>query len=258
MPRKIIPPRIPEIHSDELEQIYIRHHRLYYHTVEGRDLRAAKALKTLTKLESGVILDVACGCGGFTCQLAKVFPGVHVIGVDLSQPSIAVATEMYGSQANLEFAVTDAYDLAADYQHLDLVTIVDSLHHFDDLDALFAQISRALKPGRFFFIEDLNRARILEQLDAKSVRAVAKLRANHSDRRCLQLLARSGQVDTQSMEFVMLLSFMAAYTPSRVEAALKGKGFRGSVREPEKGKYVALVINGGSQSPERASQDWGA
>ena len=244
MPRKAIPPRIPEIHSDELEQIYIRHHRLYYHMVEGRDLRAARALKTLTQLESGILLDVACGCGGFTSQLAKVFPGVHAIGVDFSPPSISVAREMYGRRANLEFAVADAYDLASDYQHLDLVTIVDSLHHFDDLDALFAQIARALRPGCFFFIEDLNRARILESLDARSVRFVASLRASHSDQRCLQLLARSGRVDTWSMEFLMLLSFMAAYSLSEVEAALATHGFVGSVREPEKGKYVALVTNG--------------
>jgi hypothetical protein len=37
---------------------------------------------------------------------------------------------------------------------------------------------------------------------------------------------------------------MAAYRLSEVEAALRRHGFRGSVREPEKGKYVALVTKG--------------
>jgi cyclopropane fatty-acyl-phospholipid synthase-like methyltransferase len=51
----------------------------------GRDRYTAKAFQMLPKLESPRILDIGCGPGGPTMELARLSGG-HVIGMDIHQP----------------------------------------------------------------------------------------------------------------------------------------------------------------------------
>jgi len=186
-----------------------------------------------------VVLDVACGCGGFTYQLARRFHDAQVVGIDIDEAAISVANETYGElAANLRFVVLDAYRLAERYDDVDLVTIVDSLHHFDDLQALLSQVSDSLKTGGHLFFEDFDRTEIYQHFEEKTVRAVCDLRSKYSDKECLAILSQSGSLN---MQLLMLLSFMAAYTPSEIRRALKRRRFEGDVGEPARGMYVGLV-----------------
>ena len=51
----------------------------------GRDKYTAKAFGTLPKLDKPRILDIGCGPGGPTMELARLSGG-HVIGMDIHQP----------------------------------------------------------------------------------------------------------------------------------------------------------------------------
>src|SRR5690349_21918936 len=61
-----------------------------------------------------VLLDVGCGPGNITLDLAaRVAPG-SVLGIDAAPDAIAAATELEGRPDRVTFAVGDVYALDAD------------------------------------------------------------------------------------------------------------------------------------------------
>ena len=87
------------------------------------------------------ILDLGCGTGALTTQLAKQC--AVVLGVDASPEMITKARETY---PNLDFKVMDA--LALPFEHeWDVVFSNAVFHWISDHDRLLQRIQRALKPG---------------------------------------------------------------------------------------------------------------
>src|SRR4051794_41291919 len=57
----------------------------------------ARALAALAPAPGEAVLDVGCGCGASTLDLARaVGPGGRVLGVDVSEPMLAVARRRAG------------------------------------------------------------------------------------------------------------------------------------------------------------------
>jgi SAM-dependent methyltransferase len=98
------------------------------------------------------VLDVGCGCGDTSLQLAAA--GARVVGVDISEPMLAHARQRteQARAANLEFLRADA----AEYRfepRFDLVFSRFGVMFFADPDAAFANLRMALKPtGRLAFV----------------------------------------------------------------------------------------------------------
>ena len=92
-------------------------------------------------------LDLACGTGSLTRKLAEAIgPSGSVLGVDFS-PEMLRAAEAR-SKANVEYWLGDATDLAGiPDAGFDAVTIAYGARNISDLDALFAEMNRVLKPG---------------------------------------------------------------------------------------------------------------
>jgi trans-aconitate methyltransferase len=94
------------------------------------------------------VLDVGCGDGRMTAELARRVPQGSVVGVDSSPEMIRHAREgrSAGRPANLEFRESDARRL-----HLpatfDLVFSNAALHWVDDHAAFLRGAAQALKPG---------------------------------------------------------------------------------------------------------------
>ena len=95
------------------------------------------------------VIDVGCGCRDTAIELARqVGPDGAVIGVDVSRPMLAVATER-GAQAGLpqlEFRECDASDadLPGD---IDLLYSRFGVMFFGAPSAAFARMRTALRPG---------------------------------------------------------------------------------------------------------------
>jgi SAM-dependent methyltransferase len=93
------------------------------------------------------ILDVGCGPGTITTDLADRVPDGHVTGVDAAPEIIAQARELAGERANLDFAVGDVY--ALDYP--DATFCVTHAHqllqHLSDPVRALAEMRRVTKPG---------------------------------------------------------------------------------------------------------------
>ena len=92
-------------------------------------------------------IDLACGTGSLTRALAEtVGPTGSVLGVDFSAEMLRAAQAR--PAANVEYRLGDATDLAGvPSGRFDAATIAYGARNIPDLDGLFAEIARVLKPG---------------------------------------------------------------------------------------------------------------
>jgi demethylmenaquinone methyltransferase/2-methoxy-6-polyprenyl-1,4-benzoquinol methylase len=93
----------------------------------------------------GRALDLACGTGSLTRDLAKkVGPEGYVLGVDFSSEMLRAARPA----PNVEYRLGDATDLeGVSSGAFDAATIAYGARNIPDLDALFSEMARTLRPG---------------------------------------------------------------------------------------------------------------
>jgi len=94
------------------------------------------------------ILDVGCGDGKVTAELAQALPRGSVTGVDASPQMIEFANKLFPATkfSNLRFRVMDARKLKFERQ-CDLIFSNAALHWVDDHEAILRGASVILKPG---------------------------------------------------------------------------------------------------------------
>lgn len=108
---------------------------------------AAALLELLDAKADEHILDIGCGTGHLTAQIAAL--GAHVTGVDRSAEMIQLARVAHPS---LHFAVADARELAF-AQTFDAVFSNATLHWIRDPERVVIAIASALRPGGRFVAE---------------------------------------------------------------------------------------------------------
>lgn len=91
------------------------------------------------------VLDVGCGDGKTTYQIALRVPDGNVTGIDSSESMIQFAKKNYTTQKNLSFELKDAQKLNYE-KHFDLVTSLCCLQWVPDKFAAFKEIRKSLKP----------------------------------------------------------------------------------------------------------------
>ena len=98
------------------------------------------------------VLDIGCGTGGTTAELARAVGATgRVMGVDISEPLIGAARAQ--GLANATFEIGDAASWPFEDGSFDLVFSRFGVMFFGDPVAAFGNIRRALKPGgRMVFI----------------------------------------------------------------------------------------------------------
>ena len=94
------------------------------------------------------VLDVGCGDGKITAEIARAVPQGLVVGVDASGEMISHARQTFPplKNPNLEFHIGDARRLAL-RQQFDAVFSNAALHWVDDHEAILRGVSAVLKPG---------------------------------------------------------------------------------------------------------------
>jgi arsenite methyltransferase len=122
----------------------------------GREL-TERLIRSLGALPGGVVVDVACGRGESTLQVARA-TGAQAIGIDLSAVSIAAArrsAEVAGLAASVEFVVGDAEALPLGDGAADAVLCECSFCTFPDKERAAAELARVLKPGGRLALSDM-------------------------------------------------------------------------------------------------------
>jgi trans-aconitate 2-methyltransferase len=112
-------------------------------------LQAAMADEVLSLLDlkgTEQVLDVGCGNGKTTAEIAARVPQGAVVGVDASADMIAFAAAHGALHPNLQFAVADARHLPYRRQ-FDLVVSFNALHWIPEQEQALKSIHSALKQG---------------------------------------------------------------------------------------------------------------
>ena len=133
-------------------------------------LQEAMAEEVLALLDlegSERVLDVGCGDGRITAEIASRLPRGSVVGVDSSHDMISFATDHFGPsiRPNLRFEVADARSLPF-RKEFDLVVSFNALHWLPEQDAPLRSISSAMKPS------GLAQLRLVPAGERKSLEAV--------------------------------------------------------------------------------------
>ncbi|MBW4522403.1 MAG: class I SAM-dependent methyltransferase [Scytolyngbya sp. HA4215-MV1] len=133
-------PNIPiaTLPQDNLIDLYL------YNLVTSYYLRNRQVISTQGK----VILDAGCGTGYKCLNLAFANPGAKIVGVDFSEPSIAIARErlQYHNIADAEFHVLALENLPSLGLQFDYINIDEVLYFLPDPVAGLQAVKTVLRP----------------------------------------------------------------------------------------------------------------
>ena len=120
----------------------------YYRQSSLQQAMAQEQLSLLTLEGTERVLDVGCGDGKVTAEIAARVPRGSVVGVDPSRDMVAFASSHFGppAQANLRFEVADVRRLPY-RDEFDLVVSFNALHWVPEQGLALGSISAALRPG---------------------------------------------------------------------------------------------------------------
>jgi trans-aconitate methyltransferase len=120
----------------------------YYRQSGLQQAMAEEQLGLLTLEGTERILDVGCGDGKITAEIAARVPRGSVLGVDPSRDMVAFASSHFGppAQANLRFEVADVRRLPY-RDEFDLVVSFNALHWVPEQGVALGSIRAAVKPG---------------------------------------------------------------------------------------------------------------
>jgi ubiquinone/menaquinone biosynthesis C-methylase UbiE len=107
-------------------------------TLEGIDLTGTR------------VLDIGCGSGGITVELAQVYGAADVIGIDVEGPVCERArrfVERAGSANRVRIVQVEPGPLAVEHDSFDIVFSKDSIVHIPDKEALSGDVYQVLRPG---------------------------------------------------------------------------------------------------------------
>lgn len=122
----------------------------WYETPLGKFVDAVEthlALSMFTPKPGMKVLDVGCGTGNFSLKLAR--QGVLVTGIDISEEMLAIARSKAAQNPELkmEFKWMDFNQLDFEDECFDGVISMTALEFAQDLDHVYAEMYRVLKPG---------------------------------------------------------------------------------------------------------------
>ena len=104
------------------------------------------------------VLDLACGPGVISRELARVASSGEVIGIDLSDELLKVANELNRQEGtgNLSFRKGDVYELDVEESSIDFIYTRFFFQHLQYPEKALENIARALKPGGILCITDID------------------------------------------------------------------------------------------------------
>lgn len=127
------------------------HHESVLRSHSWRTIANSAAYLERHLTSGSALLDVGCGPGTITAELAERLAPGRVIGVDQSDAVIALARETF---PDVTFEVGDVYSLAHDDASFDVVHAHQVLQHLPDPVSALVEMRRVLRPGGLVAVRD--------------------------------------------------------------------------------------------------------
>lgn len=111
----------------------------------------------------GLLVDAGCGTGSLLQHLAKYFPHLRLIGIDISKEMIATAKHRfltYKPVNQIQFHEGDIQQLPLPDNSVNFLVTSLSLHHWSNPPKAMEEIHRVLQPKGKFLIFDFRRDNI--------------------------------------------------------------------------------------------------
>ena len=124
-----------------------------------RDILRRRALvhEALGAVPGDRVLDAGCGPGFYVAEtLERVGPEGSVVGVDASEPMLALATKRCEGHGNVGFEQGDVTALPVADADFDRALSVQVLEYVADIPAALGELFRVLRPGGRVLIWDVD------------------------------------------------------------------------------------------------------
>lgn len=109
----------------------------------------------LKRYDAGMILDVATGRGEFLHFVLHAFRTFNgAAGIDVNKDSLAMAKETFGDLP-VTLVTGSALSMPFPDHFFDTVTISHSLHHIEDLEGLFTEMTRVCRTDGLIVINEM-------------------------------------------------------------------------------------------------------
>ena len=116
------------------------------------------ALKYIELPEGCKILDLACGTGDFTIELARRWPNAEIIGVDLTPEMLDIAREKLSAIQNATYLTGDAQNLQMlESKQFALIVCAFGFRNFPDKAKALSECHRLLADGGRLVVLELFR-----------------------------------------------------------------------------------------------------
>jgi arsenite methyltransferase len=129
----------------------------------GRDILRRRALvhEALEASPGDRVLDAGCGPGFYVSEiLERVGPEGSAVGVDASEPMLALAAKRCEGHANVAFHPGDVTALPVADADFDRALSVQVLEYVGDIPAALAELKRVLRPGGRLLLWDVDWATV--------------------------------------------------------------------------------------------------
>jgi ubiquinone/menaquinone biosynthesis C-methylase UbiE len=109
--------------------------------------------------KDAAVLDIGTGPGALVAQIMQLRPDLHITAIDLSADMVKLARRNTGEfRDRVSVQEADAADLPFSDDAFDLAVTSFSLHHWGDIGASGAEITRVLRPDGRLYVYDFPRA----------------------------------------------------------------------------------------------------
>lgn len=214
------------------------------------DLLEALALQT-----GQVVLDVACGTGTESLQMARnVEPGGRVVGIDVSEIMLAQARgRIAGSRLPVAFRRADVYELPFDDNQFDACRAERLLQHLAEPDRAVAEMLRVTRPGGRVGLLEMDLGTVfVDSPDPATTRAVIDAFGESmvqpwAGRQLGRLLRGRGLVDVRVTPHAVLTS--SAFAVAAFGPQVKRLQEEGLVGEAVAARWLAQVAAVGELGP---------